>query len=180
MLAASSCPPLTQHANRHRPSAAQPGSAVTARNTARIAANAQACGSSPGSIASPPSSTASAGEPDRQLGRPPAQSTHPAARRRVRHPGPLRLRPHSARTVADLIKHGADRADLVHPMGQHEPRQQRMGRRAPDAAGPEHEDLLAPATRRLHVTQYPDQKVIAVPQVWQSGRGTTTCRPAQA
>jgi hypothetical protein len=60
MLAAISLPPLTDEANRHRPSAAHPGSEHAASNAAPIAATANLAGSAGGRIASPPSSTASA------------------------------------------------------------------------------------------------------------------------
>jgi hypothetical protein len=40
VLAASNLPPLTADANRHRPSASHPGSAVAASNAAAIAVSA--------------------------------------------------------------------------------------------------------------------------------------------
>ena len=60
MVAAISLPPLTDEANRHRPSTAHPGSEHAASNAAPIAATANRPGSATGRIASPPSSTASA------------------------------------------------------------------------------------------------------------------------
>ena len=59
-LAASRLPPVTAQANRHRPSAAQPGSPAAAVNAAPIAATADRNRSGSSRITSPPSSTASA------------------------------------------------------------------------------------------------------------------------
>lgn len=60
MLAVISFPPLTEEANRHRPSAAHPGSEHAASNAAPIAATANRAGSAAGRTGSPPSSTVSA------------------------------------------------------------------------------------------------------------------------
>ena len=59
MLAASSLPPLTPDANRHRPTPAHPGSATAASNAAWMAATANPAASADGASASPPNSTAS-------------------------------------------------------------------------------------------------------------------------
>src|SRR6266516_1696316 len=63
VLAAISLPPLTEHANRHTPSASHPGRPAAAPNAAPIAASANRPASAAGLTASPPSSTASAANP---------------------------------------------------------------------------------------------------------------------
>src|SRR5438477_197961 len=60
VLAAISLPPLTEHANRHTPTASHPGKEAAAPNAALIPATANRAASAGGRTASPPSSTASA------------------------------------------------------------------------------------------------------------------------
>ena len=60
MLAAISLPPLTDDANRHRPTASHPGKPAAASNASVIAVKAKRPASAGGQIASPPRSTASA------------------------------------------------------------------------------------------------------------------------
>jgi hypothetical protein len=60
MLAASSLPPLTADANRHRPRPAQPGNPHAAANVHRIAVTAPAAASTTGRNTAPPSSAHSA------------------------------------------------------------------------------------------------------------------------
>src|SRR6266516_7285925 len=78
VLAAISLPPLTEHANRHTPSASHPGRPAAAPNAAPIAASANRPASAAGRTASPPSSTASAPNP--------APSPRAHARNRRTHP----------------------------------------------------------------------------------------------
>src|ERR1019366_81878 len=80
MLAATSRPPLTADANRHTPSASQPGRQQAASKAAMIAASANRPGSAGGPIASPPSSPAGASTPTRSSGaRAPNRRPHPRA-----------------------------------------------------------------------------------------------------
>ena len=134
------------HANRHRPSAAQPGSAV--RRPERGADRGQRPGlrrHHRGSIASPPSSTASAANPP--PAGPPARPNRRTQPRAVVCGTPARAAagrtppapPPTCSITAPTV------SDRVQPTGQHERRQQRMGHRAPAAADPGHEDLPAPA-----------------------------------
>src|SRR6266566_5229991 len=60
VLAAISLPPLTEHANRHTPTASYPGKPAATPNAALIPASANRAASAGGRTASPPSSTASA------------------------------------------------------------------------------------------------------------------------
>ena len=60
VLAAISLPPLTDDANRHRPTTSHPGKPATAPNAAPIAVSAKRPASAGGQIASPHRSTASA------------------------------------------------------------------------------------------------------------------------
>ena len=60
VLAAISLPPLTDDANRHRPTTRHPGKPAAAPNAAPIAVSAKRPASAGGQIASPPRSTASA------------------------------------------------------------------------------------------------------------------------
>ena len=166
--------------NRHRPSDAQPGREHTTSKAAPIAANAcraasktgAATTSAPSSIASAQNATASC------LARAPKRRTRPApscaGRPGAEQPAALPPAPTTTCSTTSPTASATSRrptntnAGTTASVRLHRPRRTR-GTKI---------DRLSPSARTKR--RYPDQRVVAPAQPGQSGRGTSSPRPAAA